>query len=59
MKVATTVLNAGGGGGRVEVVFKDGKQVKLDTSRMSIKDLVEEVDRHSRMLSRGEELGGA
>ncbi|KAL7276043.1 39S ribosomal protein L44, mitochondrial [Rhizina undulata] len=44
--------------GWVEVVFKDGKEIKLDVSKMSIKDLVEEMDRHSRMLKRQDELAG-
>ena len=30
----------------------------LDTEKLGIKDVVEEVDRHSRMLSRKEELTG-
>ena len=37
---------------------EDAKEIKLDTSQMSINDLVEEMDRHSRMLSRKEELVG-
>ncbi|KAH8602594.1 mitochondrial ribosomal protein L44 [Bisporella sp. PMI_857] len=42
----------------VEVKFKDGKQMKLDTELLGIKGVTEEVDRHSRMLSRQEALGG-
>ncbi|KAF8468413.1 hypothetical protein BDZ91DRAFT_722602 [Kalaharituber pfeilii] len=42
----------------VGVTFKDGKEIKLETSKMGIKDLVEEMDRHSRLLARKEELAG-
>ncbi|KAF8245773.1 hypothetical protein K440DRAFT_554624 [Wilcoxina mikolae CBS 423.85] len=59
MKISTTVLpRTSKVGGRVEVVFKDGHEIKLDTSKMSIKDLVEEMDRHSRMLVRKADLAG-
>ena len=37
---------------------EDGKEIKLDTTKMTVKDLVEEMDRHSRMLGRKEELAG-
>ncbi|KAF3923422.1 hypothetical protein ABW21_db0206555 [Orbilia brochopaga] len=36
----------------------DGKLMELEPGKLSIKDLVEEVDRHSRMLRKKEELGG-
>jgi large subunit ribosomal protein L53 len=32
--------------------------MKLDTEKLGIKGVREEVDRHSRMLSRQEELNG-
>ncbi|KAJ9625054.1 39S ribosomal protein L44, mitochondrial [Taxawa tesnikishii (nom. ined.)] len=38
--------------------FKDGKEMNLDLEKLKIKDVMEEVDRHSRMLSRQEELAG-
>lgn len=38
--------------------LEDGKQMKLDAEKLGIKGVVEEVDRHSRMLSRQEELSG-
>jgi len=37
---------------------EDGKEIKFETSTMGIKDLVEEVDRHSRLLARKDELAG-
>lgn len=37
---------------------EDGKQMKLDAEKLGIKGVVEEVDRHSRILSRQEELNG-
>ncbi|RPB26384.1 hypothetical protein L211DRAFT_835753 [Terfezia boudieri ATCC MYA-4762] len=42
----------------VGVTFKDGKEMKLNTSTILIQDLVEEVDRHSRLLARKDELAG-
>lgn len=40
-------------------VAEDGKQMKLDAEKLGIKGVVEEVDRHSRILSREEELNGS
>jgi len=42
----------------VTVKFKDGKLLKLDAEKLGIKGVVDEVDRHSRILSRQEELTG-
>ena len=39
-------------------VTEDGKQMDLDLEQLKIKDVMAEVDRHSRMLSRQEELTG-
>ena len=39
-------------------IAEDGKQMKLDAEKLGIKGVVEEVDRHSRILSRQEELNG-
>ena len=38
--------------------FKDGMEMELDLEKMKIKDIQEEVDRHSRVLRRKEELAG-
>ncbi|KAH0292344.1 hypothetical protein M436DRAFT_78934 [Aureobasidium namibiae CBS 147.97] len=38
--------------------FKDGKEMNLDLETLKIKDIMTEVDRHSRMLGRKEELAG-
>ena len=32
--------------------------MKMETSKLGIKEVVEEVDRHSRMLARKDELAG-
>jgi len=40
------------------VKFKDGKEMKLDTDKLSLTDVMEEVDRHSRVLNRQAELRG-
>ncbi|KAG9235743.1 mitochondrial ribosomal protein L44 [Amylocarpus encephaloides] len=42
----------------VELKFKDGKEMKLDPEKLGIKGIIEEVDRHSRILGRAEELNG-
>lgn len=36
----------------------DGKEMMLDTEKLGIKDVMEEVDRHSRVLNRKAELTG-
>ncbi|MCJ1242947.1 39S ribosomal protein L44, mitochondrial [Trapelia coarctata] len=38
--------------------FKDGKELHIDTEKLSIKDVIEEVDRHSRGLNRQADLLG-
>jgi large subunit ribosomal protein L53 len=38
---------------------EDGKEMKLDTEKLGIKGVQEEVDRHSRILARQEELTGS
>jgi large subunit ribosomal protein L53 len=40
----------------MELVIEDGKEMKLDTEKLRIKDVMEEVNRHSRILGRREEL---
>ncbi|OLN88719.1 54S ribosomal protein L44, mitochondrial [Colletotrichum chlorophyti] len=38
------------------VKFKDGKEMNLEPEKMSIKNLIEEVDRHSRGLQKQADL---
>ncbi|KAG6010659.1 hypothetical protein E4U21_005157 [Claviceps maximensis] len=38
------------------VKFKDGKELKFDCAKTSIKGLVEELDRHSRQLQKAADL---
>ena len=38
---------------------EDGKEMKLDCEAMGIKSIVEEVDRHSRMLQKEQDLANA
>ncbi|KAJ4287986.1 39S ribosomal protein L44, mitochondrial [Kalmusia sp. IMI 367209] len=40
------------------VKFKDGKEINLELDKMRITEVMEEVDRHSRLLARKEELTG-
>ncbi|GAB7341763.1 hypothetical protein MBLNU457_g0095t1 [Dothideomycetes sp. NU457] len=44
--------------GSLELKFKDGKEMAIDLETMKIKDVMEQVDRHSRMLARKEDLNG-
>ncbi len=37
---------------------EDGKEMQLDTEKLKINDVEEEVDRHSRRLNRKAELAG-
>lgn len=37
-------------------VAEDGKQMDLDLDKMKITDVVKEVDRHSRILARKDDL---
>lgn len=37
---------------------EDGKEMQLDTEKLSVKDIMEEVDRHSRLLKRQADLSG-
>ena len=39
--------------------LEDGKEMKLDAEKLGIKGVIEEVDRHSRFLSRQAELNGS
>ena len=40
------------------MLIGDGKQMELDTEKMKLNDVVEEVDRHSRILDRKADLAG-
>lgn len=41
------------------MISEDGKEMQLDTEKLKIKDVMEEVDRHSRRLNRQADLLGA
>ncbi|KAF2099657.1 mitochondrial ribosomal protein L44 [Rhizodiscina lignyota] len=41
---------------KLALKFKDGKQMDLDMEKLKIKEVTEEVNRHSRILGRQEEL---
>jgi large subunit ribosomal protein L53 len=47
------------GSGLTESATEDGKEMKLDCEAMGIKSIVEEVDRHSRMLQKEQDLANA
>ncbi|KAF0332323.1 54S ribosomal protein L44 [Colletotrichum sp. SAR11_59] len=40
----------------LSVKFKDGKVMNLDCERLGVKNLIEEVDRHSRGLQKAADL---
>ncbi|RFU77932.1 ribosomal l44 [Trichoderma arundinaceum] len=40
----------------LKVKFKDGKEMDFNCSKINIKSLVEEVDRHSRQLQKAADL---
>ncbi|MDI1488414.1 MAG: 39S ribosomal protein L44, mitochondrial [Ramalina farinacea] len=43
----------------LKIKFKDGREMQFDPDKHSIKDVAEEVDRHSRVLNRQAELAGS
>ncbi|KAI1821914.1 39S ribosomal protein L53/MRP-L53-domain-containing protein [Xylaria intraflava] len=43
----------------LNVKFKDGKEMKLDSEALGIKGIIEEVDRHSRVLQKQADLAEA
>lgn len=46
------------GDGRLTGNAEDGKEMNLDLEKMKIREIQNEVDRHSRSLKREEELNG-
>ncbi|KAF1808972.1 hypothetical protein P152DRAFT_178658 [Eremomyces bilateralis CBS 781.70] len=57
MKVNVKVLpRTSAEDGSLSLQFKDGKQLEVDLQRLKIKEVMEEVDRHSRKLGRQAEL---
>ncbi|KAK4181578.1 39S ribosomal protein L53/MRP-L53-domain-containing protein [Triangularia setosa] len=44
---------------KLYVKFKDGKELDLDADNMGIKSIIEEVDRHSRILQKADDLAAA
>jgi large subunit ribosomal protein L53 len=41
------------------VLTEDGKEMKIDPEKVKIKEVIEEVNRHSRMMARQEELNAS
>ncbi|ETS87375.1 hypothetical protein PFICI_01203 [Pestalotiopsis fici W106-1] len=57
MKLTTSLLpRASTESPLLHIKFKDGKEMKLDGEKLGIKGIVEEVDRHSRMLQKQADL---
>ncbi|KAH7026514.1 39S ribosomal protein L53/MRP-L53-domain-containing protein [Microdochium trichocladiopsis] len=53
MVINTTLLPRGATDpASLSVKFKDGKELKLDSEKLGIKDIIEEVERHSRSLQK-------
>ncbi|KAF2835496.1 mitochondrial ribosomal protein L44 [Patellaria atrata CBS 101060] len=60
MKINTALLpRTATGPTKLFLKFKDGKEMDLDLDKLKIKDVMVEVDRHARLLSRQEELSGS
>jgi len=60
MKINTKILPRGSlAKSTLDLKFKDGLEMKLDTEKLSINDVMEEVNRHSRGLNRKAELSGS
>ncbi|KAI9640868.1 39S ribosomal protein L44, mitochondrial [Ciborinia camelliae] len=59
MKIDTKILpRASKEPSLVRLKFKDGKEMNLDAEKLGIRGVSDEVDRHSRILARQEELSG-
>jgi len=59
MKIKTTILPRDSQEpSSIYVKFKDGKELHLDTEKLGIKDVMEEINRHSRGLNRQADLLG-
>ncbi|KAK3383235.1 39S ribosomal protein L53/MRP-L53-domain-containing protein [Lasiosphaeria ovina] len=57
MKITTKLLpRTSAEPSALHVKFKDGKEMNLDVENMGIKSVVEEVDRHSRILQKQADL---
>ncbi|KAF2403849.1 mitochondrial ribosomal protein L44 [Trichodelitschia bisporula] len=60
MQINTTVLpRASVEPATLDIKFKDGKEMTIDLEKMKINDVAVEVDRHSRMLQRQEDLSNS
>ncbi|KAK4039254.1 39S ribosomal protein L53/MRP-L53-domain-containing protein [Parachaetomium inaequale] len=60
MSITTQLLPRGSTeASSLRIKFKDGKEMQLDCEAMGIKSIVEEVDRHSRMLQKEADLAAA
>jgi len=42
----------------LDLKFKDGKEMNINLNDLKINEIVDQVDRHSRMLARAEDLAG-
>jgi len=42
----------------LDLMFKDGKELKINLQEFKVDEIVEQVDRHSRLLARKEDLAG-
>jgi large subunit ribosomal protein L53 len=60
IKISTTLLPRDSSDpGSLELKFKDGKEMKMVVERkLKVQDVIDEVDRHSRILGREEDLKG-
>ncbi|KAL8791540.1 MAG: hypothetical protein Q9195_005868 [Heterodermia aff. obscurata] len=59
MKISTTILlRDSQEESMLHIKLKNGKELSLDTEKLKIEDIIQEVERHSRALNRQAELAG-
>ncbi|KAK0659213.1 39S ribosomal protein L53/MRP-L53-domain-containing protein [Cercophora samala] len=60
MSITTRLLpRASDAPSKLYVKFRDGKELNIDADNMGIKSIIEEVDRHSRILQKADDLAAA
>jgi len=59
VKITTTLLpRTSTASPLLDIKFKDGKEMNLNLKDFKITEIIDQVDRHSRMLARTEDLSG-
>ncbi|KAI9496286.1 hypothetical protein BDB00DRAFT_758817 [Zychaea mexicana] len=55
LKITTTILSDAQAPSRIDVVYRDGKKLGLDTDKLKIDNIVELVNKHAKKLEEVEQ----